>query len=81
MFWRQLNQIYNALHSNVQFINTAILELMRHKEKTLFTHIKRFYQKELIKLNIKLDFVSELTFKYMQGIKILFDIGLNFTVS
>lgn len=70
MFWRQINQIYNALCSNVQFINTAILELMRHKEKTLFTHIKRFYQKELIKLNIKLDFVSELTFKYMQGIRI-----------
>lgn len=70
MFWRHINQIYNALYSNVQFINTAILELMRHKEKTLFTHIKRFYQKELIKLNIKLDFVSELTFKYMQGIRI-----------
>lgn len=67
MFWRQINQIYNALYSNVQFINTAILELMRYKEKTLFTHIKRFYQKELIKLNIKLDFV---TFKYMQGIRI-----------
>lgn len=80
MFWRQINQIYNALYSIVQFINTAILELMRHKENTLFTHIKRFYQKELIKLNIKLDFVSELTFKYMQGIRILYDIGLNFTV-